>query len=417
MPGLVARNLIEELNLMSTREPCSFAEAEQDDAWRATMQEEIDSVERNRTWELADLPQGHRAITLKWVYKLKRNEAGEIVKHKARLVARGFVQHEGIDFDEVFASVARLESLRLLALAAQEGWQVHHMDVKSAFLNGDLKEEVYVRQPAGFIVAGQEEKILRLRKTLYGLRQAPWAWNSKLDNTLKMMNFIQSEHEHAMYRRSCGGDVLLIGVYVDDLVITGSSLAVVEEFKEEMKRVFLMSDLGLLSFYLGIEVRQDVGDITLRQAHYAKKILEMAGMADYKAAATPMEERLRLSRDSMAEEVDATLYCRIVGSLRYLIHTWPDLTYAVGYMNRFLERPTEEHLQAVKKILRYIVGMLQYGLRYGRRTGTTRLVGYCDSDLTGDIDTRKSTIGALFFLGKCLVSWQSQATNCSPVFM
>jgi hypothetical protein len=217
MPGLVARNLIEELNLMSTREPCSFAEAEQDAAWRAAMQEEIDSVERNRTWELADLPQGHRAITLKWVYKLKRNEAGEIVKHKARLVARGFVQHEGIDFDEVFASVAHLESLRLLALAAQEGRQVHHMDVKSAFLNGDLKEEVYVRQPAGFIVAGQEGKILRLRKALYGLRQAPWAWNSKLDNTLKKMNFIQSEHEHTMYRRSCGGDVLLIGVYVDDL--------------------------------------------------------------------------------------------------------------------------------------------------------------------------------------------------------
>jgi hypothetical protein len=149
-----------------------------------------------------------------------------------------------------------MESVHLLALAAQEGWQVHHMDVKSAFLNGDL-EEVYVRQPAGFIVIGQEGKVLRLMKALYGLRQAPWAWNSKLDNTLKKMNFIQSEHEHAMYRRSYGGDVLLIGVYVDDLVITGSSLAVVEEFKEEMKRAFLMNDLRLLSFYLGIEVHQD----------------------------------------------------------------------------------------------------------------------------------------------------------------
>jgi hypothetical protein len=144
----------------------------------------------------------------------------------------------------------------------------------------------------------------------------------------------------------------------------------------------------------------------LRQAHYAK-ILEMAGVADCKAAATPMEERLRLSRDSTAEEVDATLYRHIVGSLRYLIHTRPDLTYAVGYVSWFLERPTEEHLQAVKKILRYIAGTLQYGLRYGWRTGTTRLVGCCDSDLAGDIDTRKSTTGALFFLGKSLVSWQS----------
>jgi hypothetical protein len=268
------------------------------------------------------------------------------------------VQQEGVDFDEVFAPVARMEFVCLLALAAQEGRQVHHMDVKSAFLNGDLKEEVYVRQPAGFIVDDQEGKVLRLRKALCCLRQALRAWNSKLDNTLKKMNFIQSEHEHAMYRCSCGGDVLLIGVYVDDLVITGSSLAAVEEFKEEMKRAFLMSDLGLLSFYLGIEVCQDAGGITLRQAHYAKKILEMAGMADCKVAATPMEERFRLSRDSTTEEVDATLYRCIVGSLWYLIHTWPDLTYAVGYVSRFLERPTEEHLQAVKKILRYIAGML-----------------------------------------------------------
>jgi hypothetical protein len=210
-----------------------------------------------------------------------------------------------------------------------------------------------------------------------------------------------------MYRRNHGDDILLVGVYVDDLVITVSSLAAVEEFKEEMKRVFLMSDLGLLSFYLGIEVRQDAGGITLRQTHYAKKILEMAGMADCKAAATPMEERLRLSRDSTAEEVDAALYRCIVGSLRYLIHTRSDLTYAVRYVSRFLERPTEEQFQAVKKILCYITRTLQYGLRYGRRTGTTRLVGYCDSDLASDIDMRKSTTGAMFFLSKSLVSWQS----------
>jgi hypothetical protein len=309
-----------------------------------------------------------------------------------------------IDFDEVFAPGARMESVRLLlTLTAQEGWQVHHMDVKSVFLNGNLKEEVYVRQPAGFIIAGQEGNVLRLRKVLYGLRQALRAWNSKLDDTLKKMDFVQSKHEHAIYKRSHGDVILLVGVYVDNLVITGSSLTAVEEFKEEMKSPFLMSDIGLLSFYLDIEVRQDAGGITLQQTHYAKKILKMAGMAYCKAAATSMEERFRLSRDSTVEEVDATLYRRIIGSLRYLIHTWPDLTYAVGYVSRFLERPTEEHLQTVKKILRYIAGTLQYGLRYRRRTGTTRLVGYCDSDLTGDIDTRKSTTSAMFFLGKSLV--------------
>jgi hypothetical protein len=211
---------------------CTFAKAEQDAAWQAAMQEKIDSIKRNQTWELADLPQGHRAITLKWVYKLKRNEAGEIVKHKARLVACGFVQQEGIDFDDVFAPVARMESVPLLlALAAQEGWQFHHMDVKSVFLNVDLKEEVYIRQSTGFIIAAQEGKVLRLRKALYGLRQAPRAWNLKLNDTLKKMDFFQSEHEHAMYRRSHGDDILLVGVYVDDLVITGSSLAAVKEFK------------------------------------------------------------------------------------------------------------------------------------------------------------------------------------------
>jgi hypothetical protein len=176
------------------------------------MQSEIDAVEKNCTWELADLPRGHSVITLKWVFKLKRDESGAIVKHKARLVARGFVQREGIDFDDTFAPVAGMESVRLLfALAAQEGWRVHHMDVKSAFLNGDLKEEVYVHQPPGFAIPGKEGKVLCLRKALYGLRQAPQAWNAKLDSTLKGMGFEQSLHEAAIYQRGNGGNALLVG--------------------------------------------------------------------------------------------------------------------------------------------------------------------------------------------------------------
>jgi hypothetical protein len=149
------------------------------------MKVEMDAVEKNRTWELANLPHGHHAITLKWVFKLRRDEVGAIIKHKARLVARGFLQREGIDFDDAFAPVAQMEPVRLLlALAAQEGWRVHYMDVKSAFLNGDLKEEVYVHQSPGFAIPDKEGKVLRLRKALYGLRQAPRAWNAKLDSTL-----------------------------------------------------------------------------------------------------------------------------------------------------------------------------------------------------------------------------------------
>jgi hypothetical protein len=389
-------------------EPRSFAVAEKDAAWRAAMKVEMETVEKNRTWELVDLPCGHRAITLKWVFKLKRDEVGAIIKHKARLVARGFLQREGIDFDDAFAPVARMESVRLLlALAAQEGWRVHHMDVKSTFLNGDLKEEVYVHQPPGFAIPSKEGKVLRLRKALYGLRQAPRAWNAKLDSTLRRMGFEQSPHEVAVYRRGNGGNVLLVGVYVDDLVITGTKVAEVAAFKEEMKATFQMSDLGPLSFYLGIEVHQDDSGITLRQTAYAKRVVELAGLTDCNPALTSMEERLKLSRDSRAEEVDATQYRRLVGSLRYLAHTRPDLAFSIGYVSRFMQRPTTEHQQAVKRIIRYVAGTLDHGLYYPRCPGVAHFVGYSDSDHAGDIDTSKSTSGILFFLGKCLVSRQS----------
>jgi hypothetical protein len=200
--------------------------------------------------------------------------------------------------------VARIEFVRLLfALAAHEGWRVHHMEVKSAFLNGDLKEVVYVHQPTGFAIPG---KVLRLRKTLYGLRQASRVWNAKLDSTLKGMGFDQSLHEAVIYRRGNGGNAMLVGVYVDDLVITGTKDAKVAAFKKEMKATFQMSDLGLLSFYLGIEVHQGDSRITLRQTAYTKRVVELAGLTDCNSALTPMEERLKLSRDSTMEEVDAT---------------------------------------------------------------------------------------------------------------
>jgi hypothetical protein len=248
---------------------------------------------------------------------------------------------------------------------------------------------------------------LRLRKALYGLRQAPRAWNAKLNSTLKGMGFRQSPHEVAINRRGNGGNALLVGVYVDDLVITGTKDAEVVAFKEEMKTTFQMSDLWLLSFYLGIEVRQGDSGITLQQTVYAKHIVELAGLTDCNPALTSMEERLKLSRDSTMEEVDATQYRRIVGSLRYLAHTRLDLAFSVGYVSRFMQRPTTEHQQAVKRIIRYVTGTLDHGLYYTRCPRVAHLVGYSDSDHTGDIDTSKSMSGILFFFGKCLISWQS----------
>ena len=195
------------------------------------MIEELSSIEDNQTWQLTSLPPGHRAIGLKWVYKVKKDARGEVLKHKARLVAKGYVQQHGIDYYEVFAPVARLESVRvLLALAANAGWAVHHMDVKSAFLNGELQEEVYVQQPPGFVVAGKEHLVLRLNKALYGLKQAPRAWNTKLDTCLGKLGFTRCPSEHAVYARGTATTRLIVGVYVDDLVITGADTREIDNF-------------------------------------------------------------------------------------------------------------------------------------------------------------------------------------------
>ena len=219
------------LCLFAGEEPASHLEAKKEPGWRSAMDEEMQSIDDNRTWELTELPPGHRAIGLKWVYKLKKDAHGAVVKRKARLVAKGYVQVQGVDFEDVFAPVARMDSVRvLIALAAHQAWPVHHMDVKSTFLNGDLLEEVYVVQPPGYAVPGKEEKVLRLRKALYRLRQAPRAWNAKLDESLRSLGFERCPSEHAVYRRGEGSKLLLVGVYVDDLVITGSDPSEISSF-------------------------------------------------------------------------------------------------------------------------------------------------------------------------------------------
>jgi hypothetical protein len=426
VPGLAARMLDDAdqtLLLMSAEEPATFAVAERDAAWRKAMLEELKAIEDNHTWELVDPPAACRPIGLKWVFKVKRDERGAVVKHKARLVARGFVQREGVDFEEVFAPVARMESVRLLlALAAAKDWPVHHLDVKSAFLNGDLAETVFVKQPPGFVVKGAERKVLRLRKALYGLRQAPRAWNAKLDATMAELGFARCATEHALYTRRRGKEHLIVGVYVDDLIVTGARAEDIGRFKEEMAARFRMSDLGALSYYLGIEVRQGKDIIRLGQRAYALKLLERAGMAGCKAVATPMEERIKLSKQSTAAKVDATLYRSVVGGLRWLTHTRPDIAFAVGYVSRFMEDPREDHWAAVKRLLRYVQGTTELGIAFPKRGGIqlsvfseappkasedATLTVFSDADMAGDVDGRRSTSGVLVFLGSSPIAWQS----------
>ncbi|KAD3067701.1 hypothetical protein E3N88_35581 [Mikania micrantha] len=396
------------LLLVVDDEPSTFKEAVEHSLWRRAMKEELDSIERNRTWELVALPSGHKAIGLKWIFKLKRNSEGKVTKHKARLVAKGYVQEKGVDFDEVFAPVARIETIRvILALAAKEGWFVHHLDVKSAFLNGELTEEVYVQQPDGFAVKGKEGLVYRLRKALYGLRQAPRAWNARLDKALKEVGFSKCPHEPAVYTIHKKNSCFIIGVYVDDLIITGSDEKEIKGLKEKLKKIFDMSDLGMLSYYLGIEVDQRRKSIRLKQSGYAKKLLEASGMWECNPAKFPMEPKLSLSKEDETDVVDPTEYRRLIGSLRYLIHTRPDLSFFVGVVSRYMEAPRMSHLKAVKQILRYVKGTVNYGLEF-EKGGNGRLVGYSDSSYGADVDDRKGTTGLVFYYSGSMVTWASQ---------
>ncbi|CAJ2639360.1 unnamed protein product [Trifolium pratense] len=389
-------------------EPMNFQEAFEKKTWRTAMDEEIQAIKKNETWELVSLPKGHKAIDVKWVYKAKKNSKGEVERYKARLVAKGYSQRAGIDYDEVFAPVARLETVRLIiSLAAQNKWKIHQMDVKSAFLNGVLDEEVYIEQPQGYEVKGEEEKVLKLKKALYGLKQAPRAWNARIDKYFQDKNFIKCPYEHALYIKAQGEDILIVCLYVDDLIFTGNNPTMFEEFKKEMTKEFEMTDIGFMSHYLGIEVKQEDHGILITQEGYAKEVLKKFKMDDANPVSTPMECGIKLSKHEEGETVDPSLFKSLVGSLRYLTCTRPDILYAVGVVSRYMEHPTTTHLKAAKRILRYIKGTTNLGLYYSV-SDDYKLVGYSDSDWGGDVDDRKSTSGFVFYIGNTTFTWMSK---------
>ena len=413
----------ERLLLSINDEPWDYDEAKEKKVWCDACDDEIASIIKNKTWELVNLPHGEKAIGLKWVFKVKRNADGSINKFKARLVVKGYIQRHGIDFDEVFAPVARIEIVRfIIALAASKGWQIHHLDVKTAFLHGDLKEEVFVCQPQGYVVKGQENKVYKLRKALYGLRQAPRAWNEKLNNVLGGLGFLRCSKEPALYRKQGKDNTLLVAVYVDDLLVTGSSLDQIQEFKMGMAKNFEMSDLGKLTYYLGIEVVQNSDGITLRQERYAMKILAETGMKDCNAVHIPMDSNLKLSKAEDEKSVDEKEYRRNIGCLRYLLHTRPDLSYAVGVLSRYMQSPKVSHETALKVILRYLQGTRSFGLSF-KRSNDGRVEGYSDSSHNVDEDDGRSTSGHVFYYADCPITWSSHKqetvalSSCEAEFM
>ncbi|XP_059669533.1 uncharacterized mitochondrial protein AtMg00810-like [Cornus florida] len=278
------------------------------------------------------------------------------------------------------------------------------MDLKSVFLNGFIEEEMYVQQPIGYVIKEQENKVLILKKALYGLKQAPRAWNKRIDKYFQDYNFSKCPYEHTLYSKlSDNGDIFFVFLYVDDLIFIGSNPKMFENFKKVMAREFEMTDIGIMAYYLGIEVKQMKDGIFIHQEGYAKEILKKFKMEDCKLVNTPMEVGIKLSRDKDGEIVDPTFFKSLVGSLRYLTCTKPDILFTV----RLVSRPTITHFKVAKRILRYIKGTLDFGLFYSF-SNDFKLLGYCDSDWVEDLDDRKSTSGYYFLMGNTAFTWCSK---------
>ncbi|XP_020421259.1 uncharacterized protein LOC109949598 [Prunus persica] len=352
---------------MCIMEPENFEEADLDESWRRAMEAELEMIEKNNTWQLVERPFNKPVIGVKWVYKTKLNLDGTVQKNKARLVAKGYSQKPGIDYNKTFAPVARLDTIRtLIVLAAQKEWHLYQLDVKSAFLNGVLKEE------AGFKKSPSEA-------TLY----------------------IKTDE---------GSGILIVSLYVDDIVYTGSCVKMLEEFKNDMMKHYEMTDLGLLYHFLGMGVVQTDKYIFLHQKKYAMKVIEKFGLKGCKSVATPLVANERLCKEDGSEMADESEYRQIIGSLLYLTATRPDIMFASSLLARFMHNPTKKHIGTAKKVLRYVQGTLDYGVEFKKGKAAT-LIGYCDNDWAGSEDDRRSTSGYMFTLGSGMFSWASIKQN------
>ena len=383
--------------------------------WLNAMEKEMDSLHANDVWNLVELPEDRKAVGSKWVFKLKVGADGSVERHKARLVAQGFSQKFGSDYDETFCPVVRLESLRtVIALAVQNGLKIHQVDVTTAFLNGELLEEVYMKQPKGFIVKGQEHLVCRLKRSIYGLKQSPRCWNYALDTKLKKMGFIPTASDPCIYMSS-EGEMFVIGVYVDDIVLAGKSDKRIEEVKKTLAKQFDIKDMGKLHYFLGMKVIQneETGEVWIGQPAYTESLLQKFGMEKAKPVSTPVDTSVKLVKATEDEDcVDHSLYQSAVGSLLYLsVGTRPDITYAVSNVAKFCAKPSKQHWTAVKRIMRYLQGTINFGLLFNR-CGSKKFVGFSDADWAGDLDDRKSTSGYLFQIGGGAVTWRSKKQTC-----
>ncbi|GJR41733.1 retrovirus-related pol polyprotein from transposon TNT 1-94 [Tanacetum coccineum] len=335
--------------------------------------------------------------------------------NKARLVAKGFKKEEGIDFEESFAPVARIEAIRIfVANAANKNMTIFQMDVKTDFLNGKLKEEVYVSQPEGFVDQDNPSHVYKLKKAMYDLKQAPCAWYDMLSSFLLSQHFSKGAVAPTLFIRKAGNDLLLVQIYVDDIIFASTNTAMCNEFANMMTTKFKMLMMGQMSFFLGLQISQSPRGIFLNQSKYASEIIKKYGLRTSDSVDTPMVEKNKLDEDLQGTPVDATLYRGMIGSLMYLTSSRPNLIYAVCLCARYQAKPTEKHINAVKRIFRYLKGTINMGLWYSKDTGMS-LTPYVDADHAGCLDTRHSTSRSAQFLGDKLVSWSSKKQKSTPI--
>lgn len=376
--------------------------------WYRAVKEEMDALLENDTWTLVELPSGQRAIDNKWVFKIKRNEYGNVDRYKARLVVKGCSQRKGFDYGEVYAPVARLTTVRILfSIINNDDLFTCQMDVKNAFLHGQLQEDIFMKQPQG--LDGNSELVCKLNKTLYGLKQAPRAWNARFDEFIKRLGFAQSEHDRCLYTRKKDKAKTYLLLYVDDIIIASNNENELKIIKASLKQEFCMTDLGELHYFLGIKIDKSKEGLLLSQSTYLKNLLQRFNMEDCKPSKTPMEEKpSALVSESSQFILETKPYRELVGCLMYaMLTTRPDLSAAVNYYSRFQSNATESHWKGLKRILRYIKDTVDLALLY-RKTNSPPLVGYADSDWAGALDDRKSTTGYLFEVFGAVVTWTTR---------
>ena len=364
-------------------------------------------MKKNETFSVVDLPPGKKAIGNMWIYKYKYNADGTIERPKSRLVALGNRQVENRDFKETFAPVAKMNTVRsLLRVVAGKGWIVHQMDVHNAFLHGDLKEEVYMKLPQGF-KCSDPSKVLRLHKAVYGLRQAPRCWFSKLTDALKKYGFKHSYADYSLFIYSRKGIELRVLIYVDDLLVCGNDVKFVNKFKDYLSECFHIKDLGKLKYFLGIEVGRGDEGFMLAQRKYALDLIADVGLLGLKPAATPMEQQHKLVLDTSPFIRDAEQYRRLIGHLIYLTITRPDISYSVHILSQFMKAPREMQWGAALRVVKYLKGTAGQGIMLSSKSELNLSV-YCDADWSACPVTRRSLSAYVTLVGDSPVSWKTK---------